>query len=68
MRARLEAPVEAMLLADLKQDTVDFLPNFNNSQKEPSLLSVRLPILLLNGSSRIAVDGYLGEYCVSKNQ
>ncbi|KAF9612208.1 hypothetical protein IFM89_038630 [Coptis chinensis] len=52
---RLEALAEAMLLADLDQDTVDFLPNFDNSQKEPSLLPARVPNLLLNGSSGIAV-------------
>ncbi|XP_054802228.1 DNA gyrase subunit A, chloroplastic/mitochondrial [Prosopis cineraria] len=52
---RLEALTEAMLLADLQQDTVDFVPNFDNSQKEPSLLPARLPTLLLNGSSGIAV-------------
>ncbi|GMY34161.1 DNA gyrase subunit A, chloroplastic/mitochondrial isoform X2 [Fagus crenata] len=52
---RLEALTEAMLLADLEQDTVDFVPNFDNSQKEPSLLPARLPTLLLNGSSGIAV-------------
>lgn len=79
---------EAMLLADLDQDTVshccslpcnfwvflfnltsilsafmcicsssqvDFAPNFDNSQKEPSVLPARLPTLLLNGSSGIAV-------------
>ncbi|KAL1338642.1 hypothetical protein AAHE18_10G226300 [Arachis hypogaea] len=44
-----------MLLADIEQDTVDFVPNFDNSQKEPSLLPSRLPTLLLNGSSGIAV-------------
>ncbi|KAK6934066.1 DNA topoisomerase, type IIA, domain A, partial [Dillenia turbinata] len=44
-----------MLLADLDQDTVDFVPNFDNSQKEPSLLPARIPALLLNGSSGIAV-------------
>ncbi|KAI8546048.1 hypothetical protein RHMOL_Rhmol07G0085600 [Rhododendron molle] len=52
---RLEALTEAMLLADLDQDTVDFVPNFDNSQKEPSLLPARIPNLLLNGSSGIAV-------------
>ncbi|XP_050286406.1 DNA gyrase subunit A, chloroplastic/mitochondrial [Quercus robur] len=52
---RLEALTEAMLLADLEQDTVDFVPNFDNSQKEPSLLPARLPTLLLNGASGIAV-------------
>lgn len=52
---RLEALAEAMLLTDLEQDTVDFVPNFDNSQKEPSLLPARLPTILLNGSSGIAV-------------
>ncbi|KAH1233221.1 DNA gyrase subunit A, chloroplastic/mitochondrial [Glycine max] len=52
---RLDDLTEAMLLTDLEQDTVDFVPNFDNSQKEPSLLPARLPTLLLNGSSGIAV-------------
>lgn len=52
---RLEALTEAMLLSDLELNTVDFVPNFDNSQKEPSLLPARLPTLLLNGSSGIAV-------------
>ncbi|KGN48012.2 DNA gyrase subunit A, chloroplastic/mitochondrial isoform X1 [Cucumis sativus] len=52
---RLEALSEAMLLSDLEMNTVDFVPNFDNSQKEPSLLPARLPTLLLNGSSGIAV-------------
>ncbi|OMP01983.1 hypothetical protein CCACVL1_02953, partial [Corchorus capsularis] len=52
---RLEALTEAILLADLDQNTVDFIPNFDNSHKEPSLLPARLPTLLLNGSSGIAV-------------
>lgn len=51
----LEALTEAVLLADIDLDTVDFVPNFDNSQKEPSLLPARLPTLLLNGSSGIAV-------------
>ncbi|KAL4310877.1 hypothetical protein GQ457_01G045120 [Hibiscus cannabinus] len=52
---RLEALTEAILLADLDQDSVDFVPNFDSSHKEPSLLPARLPTLLLNGSSGIAV-------------
>ncbi|XP_021296560.1 DNA gyrase subunit A, chloroplastic/mitochondrial isoform X2 [Herrania umbratica] len=52
---RLQALTEAILLADLEQDTVDFIPNFDNSHKEPSLLPARLPTLLLNGTSGIAV-------------
>lgn len=52
---RLEALSEAMLLADIEQDTVNFVPNFDESQKEPSVLPARLPTLLLNGVSGIAV-------------
>ncbi|XP_058079755.1 DNA gyrase subunit A, chloroplastic/mitochondrial [Magnolia sinica] len=52
---RLDALTEAMLLGDLQQNTVDFVPNFDDSQKEPSLLPARIPNLLLNGSSGIAV-------------
>ncbi|XP_009401579.1 DNA gyrase subunit A, chloroplastic/mitochondrial isoform X1 [Musa acuminata AAA Group] len=52
---RLEAVTEAMLLTDLELNTVDFVPNFDDSQKEPSLLPARIPNLLLNGSSGIAV-------------
>ncbi|KAJ8900049.1 hypothetical protein K2173_024164 [Erythroxylum novogranatense] len=52
---RLEALTEAVLLSDLELNTVDFVPNFDNSQKEPALLPARLPTLLLNGSSGIAV-------------
>ncbi|XP_028782026.1 DNA gyrase subunit A, chloroplastic/mitochondrial [Neltuma alba] len=52
---RLEALTEAMLLADLEQDTVDFVPNFDDTQKEPLVLPARLPTLLLNGASGIAV-------------
>ncbi|KAG1338248.1 hypothetical protein COCNU_04G005540 [Cocos nucifera] len=52
---RLEALTEAMLLTDLELNTVDLVPNFDNSQREPSLLPARIPTLLLNGSSGIAV-------------
>ncbi|KAL9235170.1 hypothetical protein vseg_009957 [Gypsophila vaccaria] len=52
---RLEALTEEMLLADLELDTVNFVPNFDNSQKEPSVFPSRLPLILLNGSSGIAV-------------
>ena len=43
------------LLQDLEKETVDFIPNFDNSLKEPSLLPAKIPNLLLNGSSGIAV-------------
>ncbi|XP_062212806.1 probable DNA gyrase subunit A, chloroplastic/mitochondrial isoform X2 [Phragmites australis] len=52
---RLDSLTEAMFLTDLELNTVDFVPNFDNSQKEPSLLPARVPSLLLNGSSGIAV-------------
>ena len=43
------------MLEDLDKDTVDFLPNFDNSLKEPLVLPAKIPNLLLNGSSGIAV-------------
>jgi DNA gyrase subunit A len=43
------------LLADIDKDTVDFLPNYDESESEPSVLPTRLPNLLINGSSGIAV-------------
>jgi DNA gyrase subunit A len=52
--ARLGAMAEEML-ADIEQDTVDFGENFDGSLKEPTCLPARLPNLLLNGSSGIAV-------------
>jgi len=51
---RLSAMAEEML-EDLDKETVDFMPNFDNSLKEPSILPAKLPNLLLNGSSGIAV-------------
>ena len=52
--ARLSAIAEYMLV-DLDKDTVDFIPNFDDSLKEPSVLPALLPNLLVNGSSGIAV-------------
>ena len=43
------------LLADLDKETVDFIPNYDNSEREPSVLPTRVPNLLVNGSSGIAV-------------
>lgn len=43
------------LLQDLDKETVDFIPNFDNSLKEPVVLPAKIPNLLLNGSSGIAV-------------
>jgi DNA gyrase subunit A len=52
--ARLAAQADE-LLADIDKDTVDFIPNFDDSLKEPTVLPARLPNLLLNGASGIAV-------------
>ena len=43
------------LLSDLDKETVDFLPNYDNSEKEPTVLPTQVPNLLVNGSSGIAV-------------
>lgn len=43
------------LLADLDKETVDFVPNYDESEREPAVLPTRLPNLLVNGSSGIAV-------------
>jgi DNA gyrase subunit A len=43
------------MLSDLNKDTVDFVPNYDESKKEPSVLPSRFPNLLVNGSSGIAV-------------
>jgi DNA gyrase subunit A len=51
---RLSEIAEQMLL-DIDKDTVDFVPNFDDSLKEPSVLPSRFPNLLVNGSSGIAV-------------
>ena len=52
--ARLEALAEA-LMADLDKDTVDFVPNFDETTTEPSVLPTPIPNLLVNGSAGIAV-------------
>jgi DNA gyrase subunit A len=52
--ARLERLAEHML-DDIEKDTVDFQLNFDDSEKEPSVLPTRIPQLLVNGSSGIAV-------------
>jgi len=43
------------LLEDLKKDTVDFVPNYDGTRKEPTVLPAKLPNLLMNGASGIAV-------------
>src|SRR5205814_4902864 len=52
--ARLQRVAEAML-DDIEKDTVDFQLNFDDSETEPSVLPTRVPQLLINGSSGIAV-------------
>ncbi len=52
--AKLAAVAEEMLF-DIDKDTVDFIPNYDGSHKEPRLLPARLPNLLLNGTMGIAV-------------
>ena len=52
--ARLSKIAEEML-ADIEKETVDFVPNFDESTQEPVVLPTRIPNLLVNGSSGIAV-------------
>jgi DNA gyrase subunit A len=52
---RLQALTSAALLQDIESETVDFADNFDGSQQEPTVLPARIPQLLLNGSSGIAV-------------
>jgi len=49
------ASIASEMLADINKETVDFVPNFDESLEEPVVLPARLPNLLINGSSGIAV-------------
>ncbi len=49
------AKISHELLADLDKETVDFAPNYDDSETEPTVLPTRVPTLLINGSSGIAV-------------
>lgn len=51
---RLDRISEEML-ADIDKETIDFVPNYDGKEKEPSVLPTRIPNLLINGSSGIAV-------------
>ncbi len=53
--ARLQKVTQEAFLADLDKDVVDFVPNFDETEKEPSVLPVKIPNLLVNGSEGIAV-------------
>jgi DNA gyrase subunit A len=52
--ARL-SKISMMMLQDINKDTVDFVPNFDGTEKEPSVLPSRFPNLLVNGTTGIAV-------------
>lgn len=53
--ARLKKFTQEVYLADLDKNVVDFVPNFDETEKEPAVLPVRIPNLLVNGSEGIAV-------------
>ena len=53
--ARLEKLTQDVFLEDLDKNVVDFMPNFDETEKEPVVLPVRIPNLLVNGSNGIAV-------------
>lgn len=53
--ARLQKVTQEAFLNDLDKDVVDFVPNFDETEKEPSVLPVKIPNLLVNGADGIAV-------------
>ena len=53
--ARLAKITQEVYLADLDKDVVDFVPNFDETEKEPGVLPVRIPNILVNGAEGIAV-------------
>lgn len=53
--ARLAQVTQEAFLADLDKDVVDFVPNFDETEREPSILPVKVPNLLVNGAEGIAV-------------
>lgn len=53
--ARLEKVTQEAYLADLDKDVVDFVPNFDETEKEPEVLPVKVPNILINGAEGIAV-------------
>ncbi len=53
--ARLSKLSQEVFLADLDKNVVDFMPNFDETEKEPTVLPVRIPNILVNGSEGIAV-------------
>ncbi|MCR5509055.1 MAG: DNA topoisomerase 4 subunit A [Lachnospiraceae bacterium] len=53
--ARLQKVTQETILADLDKDVVDFMPNFDETEKEPVVLPAKIPNLLINGTEGIAV-------------
>ena len=53
--ARLQKITQEAFLADLDKNVVDFVPNFDETEREPAVLPVKIPNLLVNGSEGIAV-------------
>ncbi len=53
--ARLQKITQEAFLSDLDKNVVDFVPNFDETEKEPEVLPVKIPNLLVNGSDGIAV-------------
>ena len=53
--ARLEKMTQEVFLGDLDKNVVDFVPNFDETEKEPSVLPVKIPNILVNGADGIAV-------------
>ena len=53
--ARLQKVTQEAFLSDLDKNVVDFVPNFDETEREPSVLPVKIPNLLVNGSEGIAV-------------
>ncbi|MCM1190913.1 MAG: DNA topoisomerase 4 subunit A [Butyrivibrio sp.] len=53
--ARLQKVTQEAFLGDLDKDVVDFMPNFDETEKEPTVLPAKLPNFLINGSEGIAV-------------
>ncbi|PXV95420.1 DNA gyrase subunit A [Lachnotalea glycerini] len=53
--ARLQKVTQEAYLGDLDKDVVDFIPNFDETEKEPAVLPVKIPNLLINGADGIAV-------------
>ena len=53
--ARLQKVTQEAFLADLDKDIVDFMPNFDETEKEPTVLPAKIPNFLVNGSEGIAV-------------